>query len=298
MRRHPEPASPRETGLAGGFWRPAAEVLARSVRPVPPAPTLRVGTINIASARGSGGTPLDASALRVAVAALDVDVLALQEVDAGQPRSHGADQVAEVAAALDADWRMAPTVAGTPDPFHSWQEAAPALRGPADAVGSPVYGVGLVSRRPVHRWHVLGLGRGRARLPLRAPDPRTGRPRTWWFPDEPRAAVAAEVDGATVISTHLSFAPQTSIRQLLRLRRWTAGLPGPVVVSGDLNLPGRLPARLLGGRDLVRAPTFPGHAPRLQLDHLVALDDVVADDAVARRLTVGDHLALFATLRH
>jgi endonuclease/exonuclease/phosphatase family metal-dependent hydrolase len=240
---------------------------------------------------------MDAAALRAAIALLDVDVLALQEADAGQPRSHGVDQVAEVAAALDADWRMAATVAGTPDPFRGWRPAEPVLRGPDGIVAGPVYGIGLVSRRPVRRWHVLGLGAGRARLPLRAPDPRTGRLRTWWFPDEPRAAVAAEVDGATVVSTHLSFAPHTSIPQLLRLRRWAAGLPGPVVVAGDLNLPGRLPARLLGGRDLVRAPTFPGHAPRVQLDHLVAPDEVTADDAVARRLPVGDHLALFATLR-
>ena len=259
-------------------------------------PTLRVGTLNIASGRDRCGRPLSAAALRAAVASLDVDVLALQEVDAGQPRTHDVDQIAEVAAALDADWRMAATVLGTPDPFRTWQPAEPALRGPGSAVHGPVYGVGLVSRRPVRRWHVLELGSGRARLPVRALDPRSGRPRTWWFPDEPRAAVAAELDGATVVSTHLSFAPQTSIRQLLRLRRWAAGLPGPVVVAGDLNLPGGLPARLLGGRDLVRAPTFPGHAPRVQLDHLVVPAEISGDGAVARRLPVGDHLALLATL--
>jgi endonuclease/exonuclease/phosphatase family metal-dependent hydrolase len=105
------------------------------------------------------------------------------------------------------------------------------------------------------------------------------------------------VDGATVISTHLSFAPQTSVRQLLRLRRWAAALPLPVVVAGDLNLPGGLPARLLGGRDLLRTPTFPGHAPRVQLDHLVALGDVCATDLLAVRPALGDHVALLATLR-
>ncbi len=239
---------------------------------------------------------MDAAGLRAAVAGLDVDVLALQEVDACQPRSGGVDQVAEVARALGADWRMAATVAGTPDPFRSWTALEPALRGPGEEAPSPVYGIGLVSRRPVRRWHVLGLGSGRARLPVRGPDPRTGRVRTWWFPDEPRAALAAEVDGATVISTHLSFAPQTSLRQLLRLRRWAAGLPGPVVVAGDLNLPGGIPARVLGGTGLVRTPTFPAAAPRVQLDHLVALGDVRSDDGVGLRLPVGDHRALLATL--
>ena len=264
---------------------------------MPAAPTLRIGTLNMASARTSDGTVLDAPKLRAAVADLPVDVLALQEVDAGQPRSSGVDQAAEVAAALGGDWRMAATVAGTPSPFRSWQPAEPALRGSGDAVPGPLYGIGLVSRRPVHQWHVLGLGSGMGRLPLRAVDPRTGRPRTWWFPDEPRAAVAAEVDGATVISTHLSFAPQTSVRQLLRLRRWASGLPGPVVVAGDLNLPGGLPARVLGGRDLVRAASFPGQAPRVQLDHLVALGPHSSGDGTAVQLDVGDHLALFATLR-
>jgi endonuclease/exonuclease/phosphatase family metal-dependent hydrolase len=263
---------------------------------VPPARTFRVGTLNVASARDRHGAPLATGALRAAVAALDVDVLALQEVDAGQPRSGSVDQAAEVARALGGDWRMAATVAGTPDPFRSWQPAQPVLRGPGDVLPGPRYGIALVSRRPVRRWRVLGLGSGWGRLPVRALDPRTGRPRTWWFPDEPRAAVAAEVDGATVVSTHLSFSPATSVRQLLRLRRWAAGLTGPVVVAGDLNLPGGLPAWLLGGRGLVRTPTFPAHAPRLQLDHLVALGPLCASDAIAHRTSVGDHLALVATV--
>ena len=263
---------------------------------MPPAATLRIGTLNIASAGDSRGVPLDAAGLRSAVCALDVDVLALQEIDAGQPRSHGVDQAAEVADALGADWRMAPTVVGTPDPFRSWRPAEPALRGPGEAVDGPHYGIALVSRRPVRQWHLLALGSGRARLPLRSRDPRTGRPRTWWFPDEPRAAIAAEVEGATVVSTHLSFAPHTSMRQLLRLRRWASVLPGPVVVAGDLNLPGALPAHLLRGRDLLRAPTFPGSAPRVQLDHLVVLGDACADEAATLRLPIGDHLALVATV--
>jgi endonuclease/exonuclease/phosphatase family metal-dependent hydrolase len=141
------------------------------------------------------------------------------------------------------------------------------------------------------------LGAGRARLPLRAPDPRTGAVRLWWFPDEPRVAVAAELDGVTVVATHLSFAPHTAVRQLLRLRRWARSLPGPVVVAGDLNLPGRVPSRLLGGRPLVVARTFPAAGPRAQLDHLVAVGDgLCATDAAARVLTVGDHRALLATV--
>ena len=259
---------------------------------------LSVGTLNLASGRDGRGHPLDAGALAAAVADLTVDVLAVQEVDAGQPRSGAVDQAAVLGTALGADWRTAAAVAGTPDPFRSWEPVEPRLRGPGEAPDGPTYGIALLSRRPVRRWSVLGLGTGRAKLPLRAPDPRTGRLRLWWFPDEPRVAVAAEIEGLTVVSTHLSFAPQTSVRQLLRIRRWAATLPGPVVVAGDLNLPGAVPARVLGGRDLVRAATFPGADPRVQLDHLLSVDAAVrSDDGVAVRLPVGDHRALLATVR-
>jgi endonuclease/exonuclease/phosphatase family metal-dependent hydrolase len=266
---------------------------------VPPSLPLRIGTLNLASGRAADGSPRKPDELRSAVAALDVDVLAVQELDAGQPRSQGHDQAAIVGEGMDGDWRMAATVAGTPDPFRSWQPIEPAvLRGPGSTSDAPVYGIGLISRRPVRRWSVLPLGAGRGRLPLQAPDPRTGRVRWWWFPDEPRVAVAAELDGATVIGTHLSFAPHTSIRQLHRIRRWARTLPGPVLLAGDLNLPGGLPARLLGATALVRAATFPGHGPRTQLDHLLAIGGRLrSDDGAAVRLDVGDHRALTATVR-
>ncbi|MGX5656885.1 endonuclease/exonuclease/phosphatase family protein, partial [Geodermatophilus nigrescens] len=126
--------------------------------------------------------------------------------------------------------------------------------------------------------------------------PATGRVRTWWVPDEPRIAVAACLDGLTVVGTHLSFSPPTAVRQLRRLRRWAAALPGPVVVAGDLNLPGGVPARLLGATRLVSGPSFPAHEPRIQLDHLLALGPVPARDAAVRVLGVGDHRALTVAL--
>ncbi len=267
---------------------------------MPDGAALRVGTLNLASGRGPGGRPLTAEQLGDAVAGLDADVLALQEVDAGQARSGGTDQAAVVAAALGAvDWRVAATLTGTPSPFRgTWTAADPGdLRAPGSTVSAPAYGIALLSRRPVRGWAVLGLGTGRARLPLRAPDPGTGRPRTWWVPDEPRIAVAACLDGVTVVGTHLSFSPPTAVRQLRRLRRWAASLPGPVVLAGDLNLPGGVPGRLLGATRLVSEPSFPAHAPRLQLDHVLALGAAVTGrDAAARALPVGDHRALTVTV--
>jgi endonuclease/exonuclease/phosphatase family metal-dependent hydrolase len=260
---------------------------------------LRIGTVNLASGRGPTGAVLPAEEVARALTLLDVDVLAVQEVDAAQPRSGGTHQAALVAAALGAaDWRFVPTVAGTPSPVRSWRPVdPPVLHGPGRDRGEPLYGIALVSRRPVLEWSVLPLGGSRARLPVRAPDPRTGRPRWWWVPDEPRIAVAARLAGLTVVGTHLSFAPWAALRQLRAIRRWTAALPGPVVLAGDLNLPGALPARLLDGVPLVRAATFPGADPRVQLDHLVSLGARPDGPGSAVGLAVGDHRALVAGVR-
>ena len=252
---------------------------------------LRIGTLNLASGRDAVGRAGDAASLAAALADVDADVLAVQEVDVDQPRSGGVDQPAVVAAALGAtDWRFAAAVTGTPSPFRSWTPVdPPVLRGSWETLTGPHYGIALVSRLPVTRWSVLALGAGRARLPLQAPDPRTGKTRLWWFPDEPRLAIAAELDGCTVISTHLSFAPHTAIRQLVRLRRWAADLPGPVLLAGDLNLIGPLPARVFGGQRLVSQPTYPSPAPRVQFDHVLGPTTVQADRPEVRRLGLGDH---------
>jgi endonuclease/exonuclease/phosphatase family metal-dependent hydrolase len=254
--------------------------------------------LNLASGRDATGHSRDAAGLRAALAGVDVDVLAVQEIDAGQPRSHTLSQPAAVATALGAtDWRFAPTVDGTPAPHRTWRPVDPAvLGGPDDDLAGPRYGIALFSRLPVRRWSVLSLGAGRARLPIKGPDPRTGVPRWWWFPDEPRVALAAELDGCTVVGTHLSFAPHTAVRQLLRLRRWARRLPGPVLLAGDLNLAGPVPARVAGGRRLVSAPTYPGPAPRLQFDHLLALGPLTASGVDVRELAVGDHRLVTATV--
>ncbi|MGY1594257.1 endonuclease/exonuclease/phosphatase family protein [Geodermatophilus sp. SYSU D00708] len=260
---------------------------------MPEPPAVRIGTANIASGRGAAGAVLSPAELRAAAGGLDVDVLAVQEVDAGQPRSQRTDQAAVLAEGLGAaHWRSAVTLTGTPDPFRSWTAADPAVRGPHPDGAGPVYGLALLSRLPVVEWSVLGLGTGRARLPVRD---REGR--RWWVPDEPRIALAARLAHLTVVTTHLSFAPHTAVRQLLRLRRWVAGLPGPVVLAGDLNLPGTVPARLVRAAPLVRAPSFPAVRPRVQLDHVLALGNGLrARDGGSQELPVGDHRALTVTV--
>ena len=78
--------APGRSGTSTGT-APARPPAAGSVAGVSEGPAVRVGTVNVASGRSPGGPVLDAAGLEKAVAGLDVDVLAVQEVDAGQPRS-------------------------------------------------------------------------------------------------------------------------------------------------------------------------------------------------------------------
>ncbi len=261
-----------------------------------------MATANAASGRGAGGRQ-DLHAWTADAARLGVDVLAVQEVDHLLPRSGGTDQTLAVAAACAGDgppWtsRFAAAVLGTPGPAGTCRPAT----GATQEAGEPSYGVALLSRHPVTAWSELRMRPSRAALPL--PDPAGG---LQWSPDEQRVALAGVVatpgGDVSVVVTHLSFAPHRAAGQLRELRRWARGLPRPLVLLGDLNLPGRAPAALTGWTPLVRAATFPGAAPRVQLDHVLldpggtrASVDPTAPGAT-RALGGSDHLALVATVR-
>jgi endonuclease/exonuclease/phosphatase family metal-dependent hydrolase len=261
---------------------------------------VRLVTFNLLHGTAVSDGSADPARLKAAVHEVDADVLGLQEVDCSQPRSAGADQTALAAAASGARWRaFVPTVVGTP--------GVPGWRGWTDADGDdvrtsptdgPTYGVGLVSRLPVRRWLVTRFAAAPGRLPLLVPD--RGRARVALVPDEPRAAVAAVVEGPhgpfTVVTTHLSFVPGFNVRQLRAIVRWTAELPRPLVLLGDLNLPGALPVRVSGWRAVATARTYPSPGPRVQLDHVLAdgLDAAAVRGDRVWTLPVSDHCALGA----
>ena len=75
--------------------------------------------------------------------------------------------------------------------------------------------MGLVSKLPVRRWHVIRLRAAKVRAPVAVPG---GRGRFILLPDEPRVALAAEVEtprGPLVVATtHLSFVPGWNLVQL------------------------------------------------------------------------------------
>jgi len=124
-----------------------------------------------------------------------------------------------------------------------------------------------------------------------------GRGRVILLPDEPRVALAAEVEGPAgpllVATTHLSFVPGWNVVQLRRVTRALASLGLPCVLLGDLNMPGSLPARSTGWRALARVRTFPAARPSMQIDHALGhgrLAEVRSTSAV--ELALSDHRAL------
>jgi endonuclease/exonuclease/phosphatase family metal-dependent hydrolase len=255
---------------------------------------VRVATFNLLSGRSVTDGQVRAEDLRDAAAALDADVVGLQEVDRAQDRSGGVDQTALVAEALGARWsRFVPAVDGTPG--GAWTASATDDGSLADGPG---YGVALVSRLPVLSWRVRRFGPAPLGMPLLVPGSR-GLTRV---PDEPRVALAAVLQGPTgpltVITAHLSFVPGWNVRQLRAVARWARSMPAPRLLLGDLNLPGAVPRLVTGWTQLARVPTYPSWRPRVQFDHVLTDASMSVEAARALPLQVSDHCALVVDLAH
>jgi endonuclease/exonuclease/phosphatase family metal-dependent hydrolase len=252
---------------------------------------VRLVTFNVLHGAGFDDGVVDLDRFAAAIVALDPDVLALQEVDRGQERSHGAD-LADVAAQAMGAASTRFMAAMTVDPGGRWR---PASRSPAPDVAA--YGVALLARYPMTGWRDLRLPRIAPPFPLLRRDPRRLELRR----EERRAAVIARVEtpeGALLVaSAHLSFVPGWSQLQLYALRRALASVGGPAVIMGDLNMTPRPARTVTGFRPLATADTFPVHHPRFQIDHVLAHGDVgEVVDARAVELSVSDHRALVVEL--
>lgn len=280
--------------------RPTGSLTDSNVQPIRYRRTVRLVTFNLWSGRSvlhkqaSGEQRrrkgVDLGLLRAAIAELDPDVLALQEVDRHQSRSHLAD-LAEVAAeAMGArEHRFVPTLSGIPGALWS-------LSGPAHLPISE-YGIALLSRYPVRRWEDVPLRSLRPSFKVRLPVVR----QHLTVGEEPRAAVVAHLDTPAgplaVANTHLTWIPGSGIRQLQQVTKALGELSDPVLLVGDFNMWGPLPRMITGYRPLAEHPTYPAAKPSRQLDHILLRGRGPAVvDARAVRLAVSDHLALVVDL--
>jgi endonuclease/exonuclease/phosphatase family metal-dependent hydrolase len=254
---------------------------------------MRVATFNLLHGRRVPDGVAHPEDLTAAARALDADLVALQEVDRSQVRSGCVDQASVVAEALGARWwRFVPALEGTPG--GAW---SPSSVDDGSTLTSPAYGIALLSRHPVRSWQVRRFGPAPVGMPLHV----AGRRGLVAVADEPRVAVAAEVDTPsgplTVIATHLSFVPGWNVRQLRALVRWARSMPGPRLLLGDVNLPGPVVRATTGWTMLARdLPTYPSWRPRVQFDHVLADRAMPVIGAAAPRLPVSDHRAVVVDL--
>ncbi len=251
---------------------------------------MRLATFNILNGRSVDDGRVDIDRFAAAIATLDPDLLAMQEVDRDQPRSLGADLAAVAAQAMGAvAYRFVAAMAG--ESGGTWVAATG-----DELPGTAAYGIALLSRYPVSDWRILRL----PALPVPMPRRRFGRPGPLLVRDEARVAVLARVHapGGDLVAaaTHLSFLPGSNLRQLRRLRDAITARSGPVVLMGDLNLEPVSARWVTGLRSLADAPTFPVERPRRQIDHILGRGVSAKGPGEAVRLPLSDHRALVVDL--
>jgi endonuclease/exonuclease/phosphatase family metal-dependent hydrolase len=251
---------------------------------------MRLATFNILHGRGPDDR-VELDRFASCIKSLDVDILALQEVDRHQPRSGSADLTAVAAVAMEAgSHRFAAAISGTPG--ATWVAATG-----AEQPGTAAYGVALLSRYPATTWQVSRLPRIPFRFPMYLPNPSRVR----IVDEEPRAALIGRFDTPlgplTVATTHLSFIPGWNRHQLRHLARDLRGLPGPRILLGDLNMAPAAARRWSGLHPLASAATFPATAPSRQLDHVLTdLPDPRVTGWKAPVQPISDHLPLIVEL--
>ena len=239
----------------------------------------------------------DFSGLAAAAADLGSDVIAIQEVDHRLTRSNSSAQTSEIALAMNAsDWAFAPGIIGSPEgKWHTADDEIATNSGSTSDIESGSYGIGIISKIKVLKWHRLNLGRSIVGMPLLIPDTETGKAKAIYIKDEPRLALAAELEiGWTVINTHLSFVPGVNVFQLAKLKKWADSFGEKVLLMGDFNLPGSIPAIGSKWQSLILQNTYPSWKPKIQFDYIlskgVALKDVI--QVPTTKSTISDHLPL------
>lgn len=230
--------------------------------------------------------------------AIDFDVIALQEVDVQQSRSGNGNQVKEVAELIGAQhWAFAPSMYGTPgEKWHGVKEDI-VFDNQSSLPNDAMYGIGIVSKVPVKRWHRINLGKAPLGMPLLVAGEK--RPQMIYVSDEPRSALVAELEnGISVTTTHLSFVPIKNVLQLRKISKWVEQLPGIHIMTGDFNLPWGLGPKISGWNDLAVGPTYPSWKPSIEFDYIMSKELTALDvrAQIHEHYGVSDHRAISVTL--
>lgn len=254
---------------------------------------LRLVSFNVLHGARPGETgPVDLDRFAAAIAALDPDVLALQEIDHLQPRSGGQDLTRAASDAMAATSScflpVLPGLLGAPP-------ASGRTRAEVDSVTDPGYGLALLSRFPALEFRRLRLPRLPVAYPAWRREPgRLGHPER--RRDERRGALLGRFQTPagvlTVVDAHLSYVPGPREAQLLLLRRRLRDVRGPLLVMGDLNCAPPWPDRLLGLRPLARVLTSTNEDPHTQIDHVLARGPWRVHHVEAVDAGLSDHRAL------
>lgn len=238
---------------------------------------LRVATYNVHGCVGIDGRRSE-ERIAEAIAALDVDIIGLQELDLNRRRSAGTDQAGLIADRLG--WSRF---------FH------PAMRREEEQ-----YGDAILSRHPMR------LRRAEI-LPCPAP----------FYCRETRAALWVDVSApggpVHVFNTHFGLGRRERRlqAQLLAGEAWLGRVPADeaVILVGDFNgPPGSPPHRLLAAalrdaRNFVRPPpllrSYPSAFPVVGLDHIFVNRRFRVEAVETARFAwrYSDHLPVVATLR-
>ena len=236
--------------------------------------------------------------LSSALAALETDILGLQEVDYFLGRSEGQNQVGQIAHLMaTSHWAFAPSMIGSPDDDWRGLNASDVRIVTEKDAGAPGYGIGLVSKIPVASWHRLELNVARIGVFMKVP--RNGSIKRVYVRDHPRSAIAAVLEnGWLVINTHLSFVPFFNYLQLLQVKRWARHLPvidkNKIIIMGDLNLGFSPLVRGINWNSLATKRTFPAWLPRVQIDYVLS-QKVASEDVILVALEasgMSDHLPI------
>lgn len=221
---------------------------------------VRVATFNIHHGTVGESGPVDADRLAEVCASFDADVLALQEVEVGTPRTRRIDLVGAVARRCGTSYVV-----------------GPARRWPGGYQANALLVRGEITSSVVEA------------LP-RVPG--------WKLWQERRTLLRAEivVDGRpwTVTTTHLAVDATVSGPQLDHVFTRVGAGPRSVLL-GDLNRePAALPAA--GLRQVDHGPTFPAGDPREAIDHVLVSGDLEVLSAEVRSTPMSDHAAVLVDL--